>query len=183
MIHRQAVRRAAFAAMGVAALAIVGAAWRTVAARSAVAELRLFASERGSRLAEDRRTATTAPEGPKPAALDRSRAVSRLRSALGALTAAKGCAMDDFQASTEELPYLTSYAADSRDPGWMQVPVKAQLHGRSAALMAAVAGLRALDVPFEIETIEFARKSTDKMGMADVGVAIGMKVLVYRGEA
>ena len=182
MIARRTAQRAALVLLGTTALAVAGSAWRTAALRASVADLRFSASERGNRLAEDRRTATTMPTGPKPAARDRSRAVSRLRAALGSLTAAKGCAVDEFQASTEETPYLTSYAPDTNAPGWTQVSVRAQLHGRSPALMAAIFGLRELDVPFEIDTLEFTRKSTDKEGMATVGVAIGMRVLVYRGE-
>lgn len=150
--------------------------------RAEVADLRLQKSGQAARLAEDRRIAGSLPLTPKPDALDRSRAVSRLRTTLARLATGKGVTLDEFQASTEEAPYLTAYASDGTAAGWTQVPVKAALRGRATALMGAITGLGKLGVPFEIDTLELSRRSTDTMGMATVSAQIGMRVLVYRGE-
>ncbi len=175
----QRARRAALGALALGALVVAGGAWRMVHARAEATDLRFQAEARQKRLSEARRTAGDLPKGPKPAALDRSRAVSRLRAALGAQ---KGFSVEEFQASTEETPYLTTYATDNKDPGWMQVPVRILLKGRSAALVGAVAKLRDLDVPFEIDTMELTRQSSDNTGMSTVSAQIGLRVLVYRGE-
>lgn len=179
---REAVRRGAFVALAACGLAIAASAWWLFGVRRALAELRIDTSGRQARLSENRRLAGALPTTVKPDALDRSRAVSKLRATLATLAAGKGVAMDEFQASTEEAPYLTSYATDNKDPGWMQVPVRLVLTGRSTAIMAAVSALRNLDVPFEIDTMELTRRSTDNRGMATVAAGIGMRVLVYRGE-
>lgn len=179
---RDLVRRAALGILAATLLATVVSGWILVRARAGAGELKLQRAGRQTRLSADRRTASTLPKGPQPAALDRSRAVSTLRATLAVLAAQKGITLSEFQASTEEAPYLTVYAADANDPGWTQVPVKVALQGRSTAVIAAVAALRKMDVPFEIDTLELSRRSTDTSGMARVAAQIGMRVLVYRGE-
>ena len=176
------LRRAALGAVAAAALGGALASWRLFAARAQVSDLLLQRSGRQSRLAEDRRAAGGRPLATPSDALDRSRAVSRLRTTLVRCAAVRGVSLDEFQAATEELPYLTAYAADANDPGWTQVPVKLTLQGRSTAVVATVAALRALDVPFEIDTLEIARRSADHTGMATVSALVGMRVLVYKGE-
>ena len=180
---REAVRRGAFAALAACVLAIGASAWWLMGVRRSLAELRAETSGRQARLSENRRVGGGVPIVAKPDALDRSRAVSKLRATLATLAAGKNVGMDEFQASTEEAPYLTSYATDNKDPGWMQVPVRLVLTGRSTAIMATVSALRNLDVPFEIDTVELTRRSTDNKGMATVAAGIGMRVLVYRGES
>lgn len=173
------------AALFVLALSLFGAAlgsWRLLSIRREAADLKADTASRQARLADDRKVAATAPRSAKPVALDRSRAVSRLREALAALARQRGFRVQEFEASTEELPYLSAYAKDTQAPGWMQVPVRAALQGRSTALMAGIAALREAEAPFEIDTIEFTRRSTDDKGMATVSASLGMRVLVYRGE-
>ena len=180
--ERQA-KQAALATLAAILLAIGSTGWRLFALSREVAALRSDVSGRQSRLSGDRRSASSSPTSRKPAALDRSRAVSTLRAKFGALALQKGITVDEFQASTEEAPYLTLYTADNQDPGWMQVPVRVSLQGRSPKIFAALKGLAALDVPFEIVSTEMTRRSADKKGMATVNAQIEMKVLVYRGES
>lgn len=182
MIDSMTMRRAAFGALAFALLATGASAWRLVAARSATDDLRLEEAGRLKRLSEARELASTGPAEPASPALDRSRAIAKLRATLGRVSVQKGCTVEEFQAATEEAPYLTTYALDSNDPGWMQVSLRALIDGRSTSVMAAVAALRTLDVPFEVDSMEFTRRSTDKTGMATVGAQITMRVLVYKGE-
>ena len=173
------------AALFVLLLSLSGAAlgsWRLFSIRGETAGLKADAVARAARLADDRKVAATAPKAAKPAALDRSRAVSRLRESLAAIARQKGFQVQEFEASTEELPYLSAYALDTQAPGWMQVPVRVALQGRSTALMAGIAALRAVEAPFEVDTIEFTRRSADDKGMATVSASLGIRVLVYRGE-
>lgn len=179
---RERVRQAAFGTSAVALIGITAGLWRLSSVRSEAKELSQGIAGRQARLAEDRRLVTSAPAS-KPSALDRSRAVSSLRSALGDVAAAQKCAVDEYQASTDEAPYLTVYASDNKDPGWFQVPVRVALRGRSTAIAASLAALRTLDVPFELDSIEFTRRSTDNGGMATVVAQIALRVLVYKGEA
>ncbi len=152
------------------------------AARRQAADLKMQVAARRARLTDDRQVATDAPV-PMPDALDRSHAVSRLRAAIGQVTGAKGCVVEEFHASTEEAPYLTSYAADSKDPGWMQVPIRATISGRATKIATSLADLRTLDVPFEVDSVELTRRSTDNTGMATVVAQLTLRLLVYKGEA
>ena len=179
---RERARQVALIASSLAVLAVGLGGWRLMAVRGDAAELRLQVSGRMARLSEDRRAMTGVPAA-KPDALDRSRAVSRLRAALSRVTERRDCAVDEFQASTEEGPYITVYALDNKDPGWTQVPVRASLRGRATAIAATLAELRTFDVPFELDSMEVARRSTDNKGVATVVAQIALRVLVYKGEA
>jgi len=176
------VQRAAYAALAISAAAMAVGGLRLLKVRGEVADLKLGTAGRQARLRENRKVASNLPKGPKPDALDRSRAVSKLRSTLSKLAAQKGFALDEFQAGTDETPYLTIYASENNDPGWVQVSVRVLLRGRAPVLADAVASLRTLDVPFEIDNLEMTRRSVDGVGKATVTEQIQMRVLVYRGE-
>ena len=176
-------KRMALATLATIMLAIGVTGWRLLAANREVADLRGGVSARQARLSGDRRAARDLPTSRKPAALDRSRAVSSLRARLAALALRQGITVDEFQASTEEAPYLTSYATDNQDAGWMQVPVRISLYGRTPEILATLEELATIEVPFEIDSTEMTRRSADKKGMATIGTQIGMRVLVYRGES
>lgn len=176
------LHKAALAVLGLTLAMAALLSWRLFGVRGEVAELKISTAGRQARLVENRKFVERAPKTAKPAALDRSQAVSRLRGAFADLAKRNGFGVQEFQAATDELPYLTAYASDNKDPGWMQVPVRATLQGRATVLMAAIASLRKLDVPFEIDSIEMTRRSTDNKGMSTVSAGIGMRVLIYRGE-
>lgn len=179
---RQTAAKAALGALALCLLSMGVGGWKLVKVRGEVAELKGSKVARATRLAEDRRVAATAPKAVKPAALDRSRAVSSLRSSLTRLASEKGFTVEEFQALAEENPFLTAYASDNNDPGWFQVTVKVSLRGRAPTIMAALASLRSLDVPFEVDNMELTRRSTDTKGVSEVAAGIAMRVLVYRGE-
>ena len=179
----EAARRVTFGLLAAIGIAIVLGGLRWTKARGEVADLRLAISDRQKRLAGNRRVAGSLPPAPAPVALDRSRAVSNLRATLASVARGNGVVVDEFQASTEEAPYLTLYASDNQDPGWMQVPVRVSLRGRTAAILQTILDLRKLETPFEIDSTEVTRRSTDKKGMAMVVTGIGLRVLVYRGES
>lgn len=179
---RLAVQRAAYAALAISAAAIAVGGLRLIKLRSEVSELKLGTAGRQTRLRDNRKVAGTLPKGPKPDALDRSRAVSRVRSTLAKLATEKGFAMDEFQAGSDETPYLTVYASENNDPGWMQVSVRVLLRGRVPVLAEAVASLRGLEVPFEIDNLEITRRTSDAFGKSTVTEQIQMRILVYKGQ-
>ncbi len=176
------MQRAAYVALAISAAAMAVGGLRLIKLRSEVSELKLGTAGRQARLRENRKIGVTLPKGPKPDALDRSRAVSKLRSCLSKLASEKGFTLDEFQAGTDETPYMTVYASENNDPGWMQVSVRALLRGRAPVLANAVASLRSLDVPFEIDNLEMTRRSSDSAGRSTVTEQIQMRLLVYRGE-
>lgn len=181
--NRRWAQQAALAAIGLVVLATAVGLFILVRTRGQVAELDFSIKARKTRLAENRRTAGAAPKAAAPAALNRSRAVSRLRETLSSLSVSGRFTIDEFQASTDELPYLTTYATDNKDPGWTQVAVRATLTGRAPDLTASIGELQKLDVPFEVDTLELMRRSTDNSGRAVVTASLTMRVLVYRGES
>ncbi|RYG25341.1 hypothetical protein EON82_07455 [bacterium] len=180
---RQAVRRAAFVALAVSLITIGGSALRVAMAQRSSADLLVGVTGRKNRLRENRQVAGNVPKGPKPNALDRSHAVARLRSTLTKLAKEKRFEIDEFQASTDELPYITVYSTESEFPGWMQVAVRFSLNGRAPILLSALDSLKSLDVPFEVDSVEITRRSTDNSGMSLVAEQVQLRVLVYRGEA
>lgn len=180
LLHK--VRRAAFGTAAACSLAILTSGWRLYAVRGQVADLRLQIANRQGKLLDDRRAEGDLPKTPAVDGLDRSKAVSKLRMALASAAASKGVSLAEFEVSPDEAPYLTAYASDSKDPGWIQVPVRVVLEGKSTAAMATLAKLRGIDVPFEVDTVQMTRRSTDSKGVARVGTEVSMRVLVYKVE-
>jgi hypothetical protein len=180
---RQTLQRAAFVGLAISSFAIAACGIRTVVARHKIADLQIGVTGRKKRLREDRVAASQTPKNSSSVALSRSQAVSKLRSALSKIAAQKGISVDEFQASTDEMPYLTVYSTDSNDSGWTQVSVRFSLSGSCPKLASSLAELRALDAPFEVDNIEFTRRSTDTFGKSLVAEQVQMRVLVYRGQA
>jgi len=179
---RRGVQRASYAALAISAAAMAVGGLRLMKLRSELSDLKTGTAGRQARLRENRRSGVILPKGPKPDALDRSRAVSKLRSTLSKLASERGFSVDEFQAGTDEMPYLTVYASENNDPGWMQVSVRALLRGKAPVLAAAVTSLRSLEVPFEIDNLEMTRRTSDGAGRSIVTEQIQMRLLVYRGE-
>ena len=178
---RQTAQRIAFVCIAASLMAVAISATRLILVRHKASELRLGVTGRMNRLRESRRTAT--PKGVQPTSLSRSQAVSKLRSTLTKVASEKGVAIDEFQASTDEMPYVTVYSTESNDPGWMQVAVKFSMSGSGPRLVSTLAALRSFEVPFEVDNIEFTRRSTDTSGRSVVAEQVQLRVLVYRGEA
>lgn len=179
---RFVAKRVAFGLLGIAAATLALGGLRSFQLGREIADLKLQTDSRNARLAENQKIAKTVPDEPAPAALDRSRSIARLRSTLVALSQHHKFSIDEFQAGTEEVPYLTVYSTDDPPKGWVQVSVRALLTGHTPALMSGLAELRQFEVPFEIDSVELTRRGADNSGTATVAAQVQMRVLVYKGD-
>jgi hypothetical protein len=106
-----------------------------------------------------------------------SAAVSAFQWGMAQVAAKHGCTVTEFQSSGSTSPYLSKFTKETPNTTWGQVDIKSQLQGRAADVIATLAELKSLDIPFEFSVIEISRQDVTKEG-ASVTALVEFSILI-----
>ena len=109
-------------------------------------------------------------------------AVNHYQSAFEKAAESRGCLLTEYISSRSVNPYLSRYSKDAPDASWQQVEVKAQLVGTARSVIETLASLKNLEIPFEIQSLEFTRQETEKLTEAKVSARVELTILIQASE-
>ena len=109
-------------------------------------------------------------------------AINHYQSAFEKAAESRGCLLTEYISSRSVNPYLSRYSKDAPDGGWQQVEVKAQLVGTARSVIETIASLKNLEIPFEIQSLEFTRQETEKLTEAKVSARVELTILIQASE-
>lgn len=81
---------------------------------------------------------------------------------LEAACEANRCKMGEFQASSDWTPFLSRFAKNSDDPGWLQTQIQLTLTGSTAAITGTLRSVISKTVLFEFDSVDFAPIESEK---------------------
>ena len=94
---------------------------------------------------------------------------------------ARQCVVTSFEASGDAAQFVTRYAKNTTDAGWLQTPVRTEIQGNAADCFFALSELTKSRVPLEFDTLELDRVALDPGGSAKVSVGAELRALVWAG--
>lgn len=83
--------------------------------------------------------------------------VVALQTALQKNAATKGCEIAEFQATSEQVPYLSRFRKITDKNEWSQVEVHLTIVGSLNDVFSTLAGMKYMDVPFEFNSVDMTR--------------------------
>jgi hypothetical protein len=110
-------------------------------------------------------------------------AVARFQAFADDAAATDNCSMDEFKASSDIAPFISSFKKDGSIPGWGQVRVDLTLHGSAQDVMEALRKFHDVNVPIEFDHVELRRTAADAVGKANVTADLELRVLTAQGKA
>lgn len=105
------------------------------------------------------------------------RAIVPFQSALQEIVLRWDCSLAEFKSSSQVLPYLSRYAKDTSQTGWVQIDVVATIRGPAPNVMGVLEELAEKGSPHEFSSIELKRMSVGKGGTAEVAALLQLRIV------
>lgn len=94
--------------------------------------------------------------------------------------------LSDFQSTGEHVPFLTRFAKNGNDPGWLQTPIQFQVKGSLVGVFELTKAISDSRVPIEFDGIEIQNSPSDRSDQSQrssITAKVSFRILKQEAKA